>query len=77
MRRVDHGAEGGRDLYYVKFKEDGREYCYALGDNRSHSRDSRHYGPVPLADVVGRVDMTWYPRLARIPAGACDPALGG
>jgi signal peptidase I len=31
-------------------------HCFVLGDNRNHSIDSRDVGPVPLADVVGRVD---------------------
>lgn len=30
---------------------------YVLGDNRYNSFDSRHFGPVPLEAVVGRV---WY-----------------
>jgi signal peptidase I len=33
--------------------------CFVLGDNRSHSIDSRNVGPVPLADIVGRVDHVW------------------
>ena len=30
-------------------------HCYLLGDNRDFSRDSRVYGTLPIADVVGRV----------------------
>ncbi len=33
-------------------------HCFLLGDNRRHSTDSREVGPVPLADIVGRVDRT-------------------
>jgi signal peptidase I len=29
--------------------------CYVLGDNRAHSRDSRHIGPVPMIALVGKV----------------------
>lgn len=29
--RKDYGAAGGRDLYFIKWKADGRRYCYALG----------------------------------------------
>ena len=36
-------------------------YCFVLGDNRSHSKDSRRFGPVPLADVKGRVDYIYWP----------------
>ena len=28
---------------------------YALGDNGSHSYDSRNYGPVPFSSIIGRV----------------------
>lgn len=34
-------------------------YCFALGDNRHRSDDSRVYGPVMLADVVGRVERVF------------------
>jgi len=29
-------------------------HCYVLGDNRAHSRDSRHIGPVPMIALVGK-----------------------
>jgi signal peptidase I len=38
-------------------------HCFVLGDNRAHSRDSRHFGPIPLADVKGRVDYIYWPAL--------------
>ena len=38
-------------------------HCFVLGDNRANSRDSRHFGPVPLADVKGRVDYIYWPAL--------------
>ncbi len=31
------------------------EHVFVLGSNRSHSRDSRHFGPVPLEDILGEV----------------------
>ncbi len=34
-------------------------HCFLLGDNRHRSIDSRQIGPVPLADIIGRVDRTW------------------
>jgi signal peptidase I len=37
-------------------------HCYVLGDNRNNCRDSRHFGPVPLVDLVGRVQCVYYPR---------------
>ncbi len=36
-------------------------HCFVLGDNRSASQDSRYFGPVPLADVKGRVDFIYIP----------------
>ncbi|MCL2647378.1 MAG: signal peptidase I [Phycisphaerales bacterium] len=47
-------------------------HCFALGDNPnlsedSHvSEDSRTYGPIPLADLIGRVTYIYYPRLQKI-----------
>ncbi len=38
-------------------------HCFVLGDNRADSRDSRHFGPIPLADVKGRVDYIYWPAL--------------
>lgn len=34
---------------------------YLLGDNRVDSVDSRHFGPVPLSSVVGRVTARLFP----------------
>ncbi len=34
---------------------------FVLGDNRSVSEDSRRFGPVPLAAVVGRVWVIYWP----------------
>ncbi|EFL50486.1 signal peptidase I [Solidesulfovibrio fructosivorans JJ]] len=36
-------------------------HCFVLGDNRAHSHDSREFGPIPLADVKGRVEYIYYP----------------
>ncbi len=36
-------------------------HCFVLGDNRNNSLDSRHFGPVPLVDVKGRVDYIYLP----------------
>ena len=34
-------------------------HMFALGDNRSASHDSRFYGAVPLADVIGKARFVW------------------
>jgi signal peptidase I len=36
-------------------------YCFVLGDNRNNSRDSRQFGPVPLATIIGRADYIYWP----------------
>jgi signal peptidase I len=36
-------------------------HCFVLGDNRSYSQDSRHFGPIPLATIIGRADYLYWP----------------
>ncbi len=36
---------------------------FVLGDDRSSSRDSRDFGPVPTANVIGQVWMAFMPNL--------------
>ena len=45
--------------------------CVVHGDHTGHSSDSRDFGPVPLADVVGRAAFRYYPlhRAGRIAGG--------
>ena len=38
-----------------------KQHCFVLGDNRHNSRDSRHFGPIPLSTVKGRVDYLYWP----------------
>jgi signal peptidase I len=38
--------------------------CFVLGDNRSQSKDSRTFGPIPMADIKGRVDYIYWPALS-------------
>ena len=56
---VQGGRHGtGRDPQYV-----GKEEYYVLGDNSSVSEDSRHYGPIPASDLIGK------PLLIVLPVG--------
>lgn len=36
-------------------------HVFAMGDNRSDSKDSRMIGYVPLDDIVGRADLIFWP----------------
>jgi signal peptidase I len=36
-------------------------HCFVLGDNRNLSRDSRDFGPIPLATIKGRADYIYWP----------------
>jgi signal peptidase I len=40
-------------------------YYYVLGDRRNNSSDSREWGLVPNADIVGRVAWRWWPSFER------------
>lgn len=36
-------------------------HCWIVGDNIKHSRDSRLFGPIPLALIRGKVVLRWTP----------------
>jgi len=35
--------------------------CFVLGDNRANSSDSRHFGPISLASIVGKAKYLYWP----------------
>jgi signal peptidase I len=49
-----------RTLAYAKVTLGEKEY-YVLGDNRTVSLDSRSFGPVPQAYVIGETLFRFYP----------------
>jgi len=36
-------------------------YVFVLGDNRQHSKDSRHIGVIPYDEVVGKANFVFWP----------------
>ena len=39
----------------------GNNQCFLMGDNRAHSTDSRHFGPVGYEDILGKVWFRAWP----------------
>jgi signal peptidase I len=36
-------------------------HVFVMGDNRTHSNDSRSFGPVPIDSIVGRAWVSYWP----------------
>lgn len=51
----DGGEEGRKEKKGLRYARVPVGHCWLAGDNAAYSLDSRHYGPVPLAMVRGKV----------------------
>jgi len=80
IQREGHTAElagskmlidGKQSSYYVV----GRDYVFAMGDNRDNSLDSRFWGFVPLEDVIGTPMLVYWSWDPQIPIFQLFPKL--
>ncbi len=53
--------QGVTENRYVETLQLGEKDYFVLGDNRAHSSDSRSWGPLPKADLVGKVWLRLLP----------------
>jgi signal peptidase I len=55
-----NASEGGRSLGEFDATISSHE-VFILGDNRERAKDSRHFGTIQLADIVGDVEYLYWP----------------
>ncbi len=61
-RPLEESYLKGIDTSTPRARENLNEWEYfVMGDNRPGSNDSRHWGPVPLEEMVGRVWCVYWP----------------
>jgi len=68
------GGGGGGERGYAVYVPKG--YVWVEGDNPLYSIDSRHYGPLPLSNVRGRVVYRMWPMRRNRGVGV-QPHLNG
>jgi signal peptidase I len=72
IEREGHTAKMLEDRIFIDGKETdsyvvGKDYIFAMGDNRDDSLDSRYWGFVPLEDVIGTPIMVYWSWNPQIP----------
>ncbi|MBI9078060.1 MAG: signal peptidase I [Desulfatibacillum sp.] len=60
MKRVEALPGEAMKLPGGQLAEVPHGHIFVLGDNREASLDSRRFGPVPLADVMGKIRMVYF-----------------
>jgi signal peptidase I len=55
---LSESEPGPPDMDKITISEN---HFFVAGDERTHALDSRFYGPIPLNDIVGRVECIFYP----------------
>jgi signal peptidase I len=71
IQREGHTIELRGDKIVIDGRETssyvvGRDYIFAMGDNRDNSEDSRFWGFVPIEDIIGKpmfVFWSWDPQI--------------
>jgi len=69
--RIQLAADMAKDGSYAETKVPPA-HCFVLGDNRDHSKDSRHFGFVPLGDILGKAENIYWPAARWSRFGAID-----
>lgn len=70
----DDSASGGRARgdFDATIPE---RHVFVLGDNRDRSNDSRHFGSIPLGEIVGYVQYIYWPAESWLRFGVADDRL--
>lgn len=53
--KVEGGKSEHRKNYLLTARKVPQGHCWVIGDNLDYSRDSRHWGPLPMALIRGKI----------------------